>query len=159
MARYVTIPIGPIFTGGACRGIIHVVEKGDTLYKLGLRYHVSVSQIMFSNPYVNVYNLQVGDELCIPVGRQIRFEEEMRPDMAQDMGTGMNRNMDSNMDQDMRQIRMEENIESEYNEEVQSEMEENIQSDMLCNVRMEPPSEEMGEVFPEEDLSMDFREY
>lgn len=72
MARLVTIPIGPIFSGGPCRGIIHVIEKGDTLYKLGQRYHVSVSRIMYANPYVNIYNLQVGDELCIPVGPQPR---------------------------------------------------------------------------------------
>ncbi len=76
MARLVTIPIGPIFSGGPCRGLIHVIEKGDTLYKLGQRYHVSVSRIMFANPYVNIYNLQVGDELCIPVGPQPREEME-----------------------------------------------------------------------------------
>lgn len=76
MARFVTIPIGPIFTSGPCRGIIHVIEKGDTLYNLGQRYHVSVSRIMYANPYVNIYNLQIGDELCIPVGPQPRMEEE-----------------------------------------------------------------------------------
>lgn len=77
MARVVTIPIGPIFTSGSCRGIIHVIEKGDTLYKLGQRYHVSVSRIMYANPYVNIYNLQIGDELCIPVGQEPRAGEMM----------------------------------------------------------------------------------
>ncbi len=77
MARVVTIPIGPIFTSGPCRGIIHVIEKGDTLYKLGQRYHVSVSRIMYANPYVNIYNLQIGDELCIPVGQEPRAGEMM----------------------------------------------------------------------------------
>lgn len=66
MARVVTIPIGPIYMGGGCRGLIHVIRQGDTLYKLGKQYHVSVSSLMYANPYVNVYNLQVGDELCIP---------------------------------------------------------------------------------------------
>ena len=28
---------------------------------------VSVSALMYANPYVNIYNLQVGDELCVPV--------------------------------------------------------------------------------------------
>ena len=51
----------------SCAGLIHVVEKGDTLYRLSRQYHVSVSDIMFENPYANIYNLQVGDELCIPV--------------------------------------------------------------------------------------------
>lgn len=52
-----------------CEGLIHVVQKGDTLYRLSQKYHVSVSDIMYKNPYTNIYNLQVGDELCIPVGR------------------------------------------------------------------------------------------
>lgn len=79
MARVVTIPIGPIFTGGSCRGIVHVIEKGDTLYLLARRYHVSVSSIMYANPYVNIYNLQIGDELCIPVGPQ---QQGNRPPMG-----------------------------------------------------------------------------
>lgn len=49
-----------------CIGFMHVIEKGDTLYKLGKKYGVSVTALMFANPYVNVYNLQIGDELCIP---------------------------------------------------------------------------------------------
>ena len=84
MARVVTIPIGPIFTGGPCRGIVHVIEQGDTLYLLGKRYHVSVSSIMYANPFVNIYNLQIGDELCIPVGIQARSEEEMENRMPEE---------------------------------------------------------------------------
>ena len=85
MAReIITIPIGPIYTGSPCRGIIHVIENGDTLYKLGKKYHVSVSQLMFANPFVNVYNLQVGDELCIPVRMQPRTGE-----METETGTEM----------------------------------------------------------------------
>lgn len=60
-----------------CRGILHIVESGDTLYHLGRRYQVSVSDIMRANPYVNVYNLQLGDELCIPMlGGQPNFNLE-----------------------------------------------------------------------------------
>lgn len=57
-----------------CRGVYHVIEKGDTLYSLGKRYHVSVSDLMRANPYVNVYNLRIGEELCIPVRPQPRME-------------------------------------------------------------------------------------
>ena len=49
-----------------CRGYIHVVEAGDTVYKLARKYDVKLFDIMRLNPYVNVYNLQVGDEICIP---------------------------------------------------------------------------------------------
>lgn len=50
-----------------CRGIIHIVQKGDTLYLLSKKYHVSVTKIMYANPYVDIYNLTIGDELCIPI--------------------------------------------------------------------------------------------
>ncbi len=50
-----------------CRGIIHVIQKGDTLYLLSKKYHISVAQIMYANPFVDIYNLTIGDELCIPV--------------------------------------------------------------------------------------------
>lgn len=85
MARVITIPIGPIYMGRPCRGIVHVVEQGDTLYNLGKRYHVSVAQIMFANPYVDVYNLQIGAELCIPVGIQPR-ERETQEEQDNRMG-------------------------------------------------------------------------
>lgn len=52
------------------KGIVHVIEPGDTLYKLSKKYGVSVSSIMYANPFINVYNLQVGNELCIPVRRR-----------------------------------------------------------------------------------------
>lgn len=49
-----------------CRGYVHVIEPGDTLYKLAKKYDVRLFDIMRLNPYVNVYNLQIGDEICIP---------------------------------------------------------------------------------------------
>ena len=54
-----------------CRGFIKEKKKGDTLYKLGKKYGVTVSALLFANPYINVYNLQIGDELCIPKIRPI----------------------------------------------------------------------------------------
>ncbi len=50
-----------------CRGIIHVVKEEDTLYTLSRKYHVPLPQVMYANPFVDIYNLKVGDELCIPV--------------------------------------------------------------------------------------------
>ncbi len=49
-----------------CIGFTHTIEKGDTLYSLGKRYGVRVSALIFANPYVDIYNLRVGDQLCIP---------------------------------------------------------------------------------------------
>ena len=62
-----------------CRfGFIHVIEQGDTLYKLGKRYGVTVSALLFANPWVNVYNLQIGDELCIPGFRMPKMQRDKR---------------------------------------------------------------------------------
>lgn len=52
---------------GMCRGMIHIVSEGDTLYKIAQMYHVDVSEVMYENPYVNIYQLQPGDEICVPV--------------------------------------------------------------------------------------------
>ena len=49
------------------RFMIHKVKKGDTLYKIGKDYKVTVSALIFANPYADIYNLQINDELCIPV--------------------------------------------------------------------------------------------
>lgn len=97
MPKIIPIPIGPIYNEGPCRGMVHVIEKGDTLYRLGKRYHVSVGQLMFANPFVNVYNLQVGDELCIPISIQPRTpESRMQGELMDDVrmpGSGISGGM------------------------------------------------------------------
>lgn len=60
----------------SCYGLYHVIEKGDTLYRLGKRYRVSVSDIMQANPYADVYNLQIGATLCIPAVSTVELEVE-----------------------------------------------------------------------------------
>ena len=47
------------------------MEQGDTLYMLARRYDVRLYDIMRMNPYVNVYNLNIGDEISIPVADKI----------------------------------------------------------------------------------------
>lgn len=49
-----------------CHGFLYTVQKGDTLYRLSRRYRVPLWAILYANPYVNIYNLQPGDEICIP---------------------------------------------------------------------------------------------
>lgn len=53
-----------------CNGRTHTIKKGDTLYALSRRYRVPLEMLLRANPYVDVYNLQVGDTLCIPVRGQ-----------------------------------------------------------------------------------------
>lgn len=49
-----------------CKGLVYVVKDGDTLYKIAKEYDLKLIDVLKANPYVNVYNLQVGDELCLP---------------------------------------------------------------------------------------------
>lgn len=115
-----------------CRGIYHVIERGDTLYSLGKRYHVSVSDLMRANPYVNVYNLRIGEELCIPVRPpmspmpQPRMNDDMSrmPRMSDNMSQmpQMNDRMDMS---DMRNDSMVSQEEVEAEEANSSKMDEN----------------------------------
>lgn len=50
-----------------CRGIVHVIKSGDSLYTISRKHNVPLASIMRANPYADVYNLQIGDEICIPV--------------------------------------------------------------------------------------------
>ena len=65
-----------------CEGKVHVIEAGDTLYQLSRKYNVPLALILRANPISDVYNLQIGDEICIPtmIGRPPeRPEEPNRP--------------------------------------------------------------------------------
>lgn len=54
----------------ACNGTKYVIKKGDTLYSISRRYDVPLALVLRANPYVDVYNLQVGDEICIPSSQE-----------------------------------------------------------------------------------------
>ncbi len=53
-----------------CRTITHIVQPGDTLYRLAQRYQTTVPEIIMKNPGVNLYNLQVGTRLSICNGQE-----------------------------------------------------------------------------------------
>lgn len=59
-----------------CEGRIHVVEEGDSLYTLSKKYRVPLARIMRANPYVDVYNLTIGSEICIPLPMNYRPRPE-----------------------------------------------------------------------------------
>lgn len=62
-----------------CKGQLYKVEKGDTLYSISRKYNLRVRDLMRANPFVNVYQLQVGEELCIPVVLEDRPADGARP--------------------------------------------------------------------------------
>ena len=50
-----------------CDGVLHEIKKNDTLFLLSRFYKVSIEDIIEKNPRVDVYNLKIGDKLCIPM--------------------------------------------------------------------------------------------
>ncbi len=49
-----------------CNGFTHTIKKGDTLYEISRKHNVPLALLLRANPYVDVFNLQVGDTICIP---------------------------------------------------------------------------------------------
>ena len=47
--------------------MLHEIKKKDTLYKLSRFYKVSIDDILERNSGIDVYNLKIGDKLCIPM--------------------------------------------------------------------------------------------
>lgn len=49
-----------------CNGYTYTIKQGDTLYEISKKENVPLSLLLRSNPFVDVFNLQVGDTICIP---------------------------------------------------------------------------------------------
>ena len=68
-----------------CDGMTYTVKKGDTLYEISRKHNVPLALLLRANPYVDVFNLQIGDTICIPTNPQMRPDgNEMAP-MPQQM--------------------------------------------------------------------------
>ena len=52
--------------GGIKSPIVAKVKKGDTLYSIAQKYHCRVRTLLDLNPFVDIYNLQPGEEICVP---------------------------------------------------------------------------------------------
>lgn len=51
----------------SCSGIVYTIKEGDTLYSISGRFQVPVALILRANPLADIYNLQIGARLCIPM--------------------------------------------------------------------------------------------
>jgi murein DD-endopeptidase MepM/ murein hydrolase activator NlpD len=49
---------------------IHVVQRGETLYRIAMQYGVTVSDLARINGIVNAGNIQVGQRLLVPTGEE-----------------------------------------------------------------------------------------
>lgn len=44
----------------------YIIQEGDTLYQIAMKFNVSLDTLMKANPNVNPYMLFVGQAICIP---------------------------------------------------------------------------------------------
>lgn len=68
-----------------CKTIFHVVQPGDTFYRLAQRYRTTVPEIIMRNPGINPYNLQVGTSIRICAGRENETMQMDEMDLNNDM--------------------------------------------------------------------------
>ena len=71
-----------------CRTTFHIVQQGDTFYRLAQQYRTTVPDIIQRNPGINPYNLQVGTRLRICVGRGNETLQQEETDLNNDMRMG-----------------------------------------------------------------------
>ena len=53
-----------------CDGMTYTIKQGDTLYGISRKYDVPLAMILHANPYEDVYRLNVGDTICIPMKKK-----------------------------------------------------------------------------------------
>lgn len=72
-----------------CNGIIHEVKKGDSLYTISREHNVPLESVMLANPDVDIYNLQIGSKICVPMRHGMNGMDERPYQMKMDMNTDM----------------------------------------------------------------------
>lgn len=58
-----------------CDGIGYTIIAGDSLYIISKRYNIPLDLIMNANPSIDIYNLQIGDVICLPIMIPIPFDD------------------------------------------------------------------------------------
>ena len=89
-----------------CEGMAYNIKQGDTLYSISRRYSIPLAMLLQANPYADMYNLQIGDEICIPmIGIMPRENGNMNRNMNTTPGN-VNTNMDNtgNMNNNMQNM-------------------------------------------------------
>lgn len=130
--------MGEIMNKRYCNGMVHVIKQGETLYQLSRKYRVPLALILRANPYVDVYNLQVGQEICIPM---VRHHNGMICMPMPGMNTG-NMRMQNN-EQMQNNGQMQGRMEGAAGQGIQEEMEEEMENSMV-QMESETASENGG---------------
>ena len=147
-----------------CDGMTHTIKKGDTLYSISRMHDVPIAMIMRANPYVDVYNLQVGDTICIPVmsdnmQQRRNNESQMQNDMQRRTGeTQMQNDMqrrtgETQMQNDMQrrtgETQMQNDMQRRTGEtQMQNDMQRSNSGTSVQNGTMTAPA--MSDIRPQE---------
>lgn len=126
-----------------CNGVVHTIKKGDTLYLISKYYKVPIGEIMGANRNINIYNLQIGDEICIPVRRPEPRESDVNDMMGNNMTGSIGNDVNNAMNNAMNNV----NSDTENINMMRTDMQETIQ-DMqpeTVAVAMEGMSDYMSE--------------
>lgn len=111
-----------------CNGITHTIKQGDTLYSISRKHKIPLAMILRANPYVDVYNLKVGDTICVPVDNSNGMgvpEENRRNDNVIMLDNMMERN-DGEADRDY-----------DYNDKVIDDQKNNMADDEMDGMMRE----------------------
>ena len=78
-----------------CDGMTYTIKQGDTLYGISRKYDVPLAMILHANPYADVYRLNVGDTICIPMKKKCCKKPCSRGNrgMSEDNDSSMNNGM------------------------------------------------------------------
>lgn len=136
-----------------CNGMIHVIKQGENLYQLSRKYRVPLALILRANPYVDVYNLQPGQEICIPMSRPIMPFPGIRPPKPRNY-TDEDR---VEQDEDMRVDRMQETMMEEMDSDDNRELDEirMEQQEEKSNVYVTNGVMSLGDVLQEVGMTVD----
>ena len=78
-----------------CDGMTYTIKQGDTLYGISRKYDVPLAMILHANPYADVYRLNVGDTICIPMKKKCckKLCSSGNRGMSEDNDSSMNNGM------------------------------------------------------------------
>lgn len=136
-----------------CNGMIHVIKQGENLYQLSRKYRVPLALILRANPYVDVYNLQPGQEICIPMSRPIMPFPGIRPPKQRNYTDGGTVEQDEDMRVDRMHETMMEEMDSDDNresDEIRMEQQEEKSNVYVTNGAMS-----LGDVLQEVGMTVD----
>ena len=136
-----------------CNGMIHVIKPGENLYQLSRKYRVPLALILRANPYVDVYNLQPGQEICIPMSKPIMPFPGMRPSMPKE---NTMENMPKESEESMMEEEEEERISEEKPEEsMMDKMEEDREPEELISVYITEEMDSLADILDKSGMTME----